>query len=104
MRAPLQRENEAVACLRYAASENIQDQVITQVPSADTWFWEVSARGTPASEPGKDNTGLMLVTAWSHADGVLGYGENLLAMLSAFAEVFTTTDHHARIQTLYLSM
>jgi hypothetical protein len=44
-----------------------------------------------------------MVTGWSHADGVLGYGESLLAMLGAFAEVVSATDDQARVQTLYLA-
>jgi hypothetical protein len=34
---------------------------------------------------------------------VLGYGENLIALLRAFADVVTATDPRARIHTLYLA-
>ena len=45
----------------------------------------------------------MLTTGWSHADGVLGYGDNLLALFRAFTDVVTATDRQARIYTLYLA-
>jgi hypothetical protein len=96
-------DDRPVPCLRYASSPDIWDQLASKVNTTQAWFWEVNARSASASEPSGSNSALLLVTGWSHADGVLGYGENLLSMLRAFAEVISTTDGQARIQTLYLA-
>jgi len=94
---------QALPYLRYAWTDLTSDQGMTAISPAPAWFWEVSARALPASEPSGSNGGLLLVNGWSHADGVLSYGENLLSMLRSFAEVVSATDDHARIRTLYLA-
>jgi len=93
--------------LRFAANEVIWDHRLKGVTSPQAWFWEVNTRPVTglgsASPDGPPGGGLLLATGWSHADGVLGYGENLIALLRAFADVVTATDPRARIQTLYLA-
>ena len=94
---------QPISCLRYAADQDIGDYSLTKIATNKAWFWEVSARGRSASEPVSSNGGALVVSGWSHADGVLGYGENLLFMLQSFVEVVSATDPRARIQTLYLA-
>lgn len=101
---PLYSTNDRpISCLRYAADRDVSDYSFTKVTLTQAWFWEVNARGTSASEPVSSSGGMLLVTGWSHADGVLGYGENLLSMLRAFAEVVSASDDEARVQTLYMA-
>ena len=99
--------DQAQPYLRFAASELARDNHMKGVSAPQAWFWEVNARdvtGLGTSGPhGAKEGGLLLTTGWSHADGVLGYGENLLALFRAFADVVTATDRHARIHTLYLA-
>ena len=99
--------DKALPYLRFAASEVVWDHMLKGVTSQQAWFWEVNVR--PVTElrlSGADSPldgGLLLATGWSHADGVLGYGENLISLLRAFADVVTATDPQARIHTLYLA-
>jgi hypothetical protein len=94
--------DQALPYLRFAANELVWDHRMKGVTGPQAWFWEVNVR--PVTGPdGTTGGGLLLVTGWSHADGVLGYGENLLALLRAFADVITATDPQARIHTLYLA-
>lgn len=99
-------ENKALPYLRFAASDVVWDHRFKGVGSSQAWFWEVNARRT-GGPGGPDSSapsgGLLLATGWSHADGVLGYGESLLTLFRAFADVVTATDPHARIHTLYLA-
>ena len=99
--------DQAQPYLRFAASELVRDNHMKGVSAPQAWFWEVNTRavtGLGTSGPhGAKEGGLLLTTGWSHADGVLGYGENLLALFRAFADVVTATDRHARIHTLYLA-
>jgi hypothetical protein len=100
---PLYSENNRqISCLRYVPDQDIGDYSLTRVATEKSWFWEVNPRGASATEPSGSNGGTLLVTGWSQADGVLGYGQDLLAMLQAFTEVVSVTDDKARIQTLYL--
>ena len=95
--------DQAQPYLRFAASELVRDNHMKGVSAPQAWFWEVNTRavtGLGTSGPhGAKEGGLLLTTGWSHADGVLGYGENLLALFRAFADVVTATDRHARIHT-----
>jgi len=95
-------------CLRFASAEEVWDQLMPKVRLAQAWFWEVTARSGAAGDGGPSGDGpagsaTLLVTGWSHADGVLGYGEDLLSMLRAFADLAAAADDQARIQTLYLA-
>jgi hypothetical protein len=96
-------EGGRLPLLRYVSQADSRDHVTTTVNSNVAWFWEVHSRQAEASEPSERNSGLLLVTGWSHADGVLGYGENLLTLLGGFAEAVSVLDHDAQIQTLYLA-
>jgi hypothetical protein len=93
----------AVPFLRYVWQPDLRDRVTTMADPNQAWFWEVNARAASASEPSGHNSGMLFVSGWSHADGVLGYGENLLFLLRAFAEFVGVFDDQARIQTLYLA-
>lgn len=96
--------DEALPYLRHSASELVWDHRMKGVTAAQAWFWEAHARPVTGFGPdGSVGGGLLLATGWSHADGVLGYGENLLMLLTAFADVVTATDPQARIHTLYLA-
>ena len=102
-------EDKLTPCVRFASAEEIWDQLRPKIQTTQAWFWEVTARsgpageGAPEGEDGESSGATLLVTGWSHADGVLGYGEDLLSMLRAFADVISATDDRARIQTLYLA-
>lgn len=97
----------ALPYLRFSASDVVWDHRLKGVTSPQAWFWEVNVRRVtelgPSGADGPRNGGLLLATGWSHADGVLGYGENLISLLRAFADVVTATDPQARVQTLYLA-
>jgi hypothetical protein len=95
--------DQALPYLRFAANEVIWDHRLKGVSASQAWFWEVNARSATELGPSGVPGGLLLTTGWSHADGVLGYGENLLALFRAFADVVTATDPHAQIHTLYLA-
>ena len=95
--------DKLTACLRFASSADITEQATPKVTNEQAWFWEVTARGKSIVDTVSSEGGQLLVTGWSHADGVLGYGQDLLLMLQAFAYVISTADPEARIQTLYLA-
>jgi len=96
-------EGGSLPFLRYVSQADSRDHVTTTVDPNLAWFWEVHSRHARAKEPSERNSGMLLVTGWSHADGVLGYGENLLMMLGGFAEAVRLLDDDAQIQTLYLA-
>ena len=100
-------DDKPLPYLRFAAGELIWEHRMKGVSGPHAWFWEVNARTvTGLGPPGRHDSpdgGLLLTTGWSHADGVLGYGDNLLALFRAFANVVTATDRQARIYTLYLA-
>jgi hypothetical protein len=100
-------DNQALPYLRFSANEVIWDHRMKGVAGPQAWFWEVNVRPVtglgPSGPDGPPDGGLLLATGWSHADGVLGYGENLIALLRAFADVVAATDPRARIHTLYLA-
>jgi hypothetical protein len=93
----------ALPFLRYVWMPDTRDHLVIRATSPNPWFWEVNTRAVPPGDAPADAGGLLMVTGWSHADGVIGYGENLLSLLRAFAEVISATDGRARIQTLYLA-
>jgi hypothetical protein len=88
--------------VRYGSQFVVGDEVTSRVQPKYGWFWEVKSRWVPPVE-GVEEGGLLLLTGWSHADGIIGYGVELLAMLRTFAEIVTHADPQARIQTLYLA-
>jgi len=89
--------------LRYVWHRELRDHVMTTASSEVAWFWEVASRTLRGGEPANLNGGLLLVTGWTHADGIVGYGENLLTMLTAFVDVVQAADKEVRIQTLYMA-
>jgi hypothetical protein len=99
--------DQALPYLRFSANELVWDHRMKGVTGPHAWFWEVNARSVTGLGPYGLNSppdgGLLLATGWSHADGVLSCGENLIALLRAFADVITATDPQARIHTLYLA-
>ncbi len=99
--------DKALPYLRFAANDLVWDHRMKGISSSQAWFWEVNARRVtglgPSGPDGATDGGLLLASGWSHADGVFGYGDNLLALFRAFADVVTATDRSARIHTLYLA-
>jgi hypothetical protein len=95
-------KGSAIPFLRYVWQPDLRDRVTTMAEPSNAWFWEVNARGADG-EPPAHNSGMLFVSGWSHADGVIGYGENLLFLLQAFAEAVSVFDDRARIQSLYLA-
>jgi hypothetical protein len=94
--------DQTLPYLRFASSDVVWDHLFKGISPPQAWFWEVNARPVTASALSRAG-GLLFTTGWSHADGVLGYGENLLSMFRAFADVVSATDKDARIQTLYIA-
>ena len=88
--------------MRYGSQFLVEDEVTSSVQAKNGWFWEVKSRWVPPVE-GVEEGGLLLLSGWSHADGIIGYGVELLAMLRTFVEVVTHADPQARIETLYLA-
>ena len=95
--------DQAVPYLRFAWTELIPEHHLRSINPPQTWFWEVNARAVTAPGSSDHAGGLLIATGWSHADGVLGYGENLFALFRAFADAVSATDKQARIQTLYMA-
>ncbi len=95
--------DKLTASLRFTSSADITEQATPKVTNEQTLFWEVTARGKSFVSTVSSDGGQLLVTGWSHADGVLGYGQDLLVMLQAFAYVISAADPEARVQTLYLA-
>lgn len=94
-------KNERLGYLRYVSHVNVQDGDSTTASNKVAWFWEAKARRIAAAE-GVEPGGLLLVTGWSHADGIFGYGEELLALMQAFSDTICAADPKASVQTLYL--
>jgi hypothetical protein len=96
-------KGQTIPCIRFVSDNEIGDYGLTAAKVTQPWFWELNTRNIPGDDAALDKGGLLLTIGWSHADGVLSYGENLLQVLRAFADVVTATDSQARIQTLYLA-
>ena len=97
------KDDHALPFLRYVWHGNVSDHLMVRAFPNQAWFWEANARSAPASEPSGQSSGMLFVSGWAHADGVLAYGENLLILLQAFADAVTALDDQAHIQTLYLA-
>jgi hypothetical protein len=95
-------EKKRLPYIRYASHSDPRDEVTTTVGGDIAWFWEVKARKV-ATGPGVEAGGLLLVSGWSRRHHRLAYGEELFAMMRAFASVVLSRDPNARIQTLYLA-
>lgn len=96
-------QGQTIPCIRFVWDNEIGDYGLTVAKVTQAWFWELNTRDIRGDDPAVDKGGLLLTIGWSHADGVLSYGENLLQVLRAFADVVTATDSQARVQTLYLA-
>ncbi len=63
------------------------------------WFWQTTMRSTE-TDSGWEAT--LLVNGLSQAQGILGYGVELLSFLRAFTRQVLAHDPHAEIRTIYL--
>lgn len=63
------------------------------------WFWQTTMRSTE-TDSGWEAT--LLVNGLSQAQGILGYGVELLSFLRAFTRQVLAHDPHAEISTIYL--
>jgi hypothetical protein len=88
--------------LRYVAQPDARDEVLTSATYDAPWFWEVRPRKIEAAS-GVEPGGLLMVTGWSKSGDELAYGEELFALMHAFASVVTSRDPQARIQTVYVA-